>query len=171
MTDLLRHSPGIWRSIYVFGETTIEQAKIVKIIEEELLKQKLEYSYCHYGEVNDPVIPALNEKAHVTFRINFPGTTSYDKFRAFMEKQPWTWEDHGYDEALWVKKAYVIGTKIANEIKGAIKHPDIPFNEQFLMLMFHGCFNDLHYGKKREVELYYALLSDMLSHVYRVKTK
>lgn len=168
MTDLKRHSEGIWRSIYIFEEVK-EQWKIIEKVKEFLKELKLEeWSYCHYGEVKS-IEPDRAEKAHVTFRINFPGTTSYDSFRKRIEKEKWKWEDHGYDEPLWVKKAYIIGTRLREEVLKGTKNPDVPLNKEFLRLMFHGFFNDIHYSHKDEVEFYLFMVSDYLRYLYGIK--
>lgn len=164
MTDLLRHSKGYWRSLFIFAEIE-EQHYIKEEVMEALDNLNFEYSYCHYGGIKSPDLK-LEEKAHITFRINFPDLNSLEDFKAWLKTKKWKWEDHNYDEALWVKKAYVLGTKLFKEARKASKSPDVPLDFNFLRLMFHGFFNDLGYSRKREIKFYYFLFDSMLKYLY-----
>jgi len=168
MTDLARHSKGLWRSIYIFSPVK-EHYRVLnqmrKVIEELNIE---EWSYCHYGRVESSN-PQLQEKAHITFRINFPDTDTYIKFKETIDKKKWEWEDHNYDEPLWVKRAYVIGTQLRELVIKAIDNPDVPLDKNFLRLMLHGFFNDIHWSKKDEIEFYLFMLSDYLRLVYGIR--
>ena len=162
MTDLKRHSEEIWRSIYIF--TTPETEKDIREYVEKLL-EKLDlkvWSFCYYGEVVSED-EKIKEDAHITYRIAFPGTTSYDDFRKGMEKAEWKWEDHGYDEPLWVKLGYVIGTRLYKEVEEARKNPDVPLDFGLLQIIFHGFFNDIRYNSREEAEAYFALFSKFMA--------
>lgn len=174
MTDLKRHEKGIWRSIYIFAEIK-EQWKPKEILEKKLLELNYSYAFNYYGEIKTER-KDLNEKAHITFRIHFPDLEKYQGFLRFLGSEEglfgkYIWEDHGYDEPLWVKRAYIVGTKLAKEILEATDHPDIPLDTNFLRLLFHGCFNNLHYNRKEEVEFYLTLFNSMLAYVYGLRTK
>jgi len=168
MTDLLRHSEGIWRSIYVFALIK-EHYRIIEWFKKEMKKLKIEgYSWCHYGEVRGPV-PVLCEKEHITFRVDFPGTTSYNSFRADLEKTEWKWEDHGYDEPLWVKRAYELGTKLYEMVMETTKGPDVNMNNNFMRILLHGFFNDAHMNSKEETEFYLFLFQSYLTARYGLR--
>jgi len=169
MTDVKRHSEGYWRSMYIFAAYE-DQFEIRNTVEAKLKEMHLEYSYCFYGEI-ETGNSRVDEKAHITFRVNFLDLKEMEVFKDFLKKQKYTWEDHNYDEPLWVKKAYVIGTRLANELKEAIKNPDVSLNPEFFQLLLHGCFNDLAYNKKDEVELYLTLLKRMLEHLLGFKVE
>lgn len=170
MTDLSRHSEGIWRSIYVFADLSVQKV-IVNWFRGVMKTLGLEeYSWCYYGEVKS-TDSKVNEPAHVTFRINFPGTTSYDNFRKEIEKTQWKWEDHGYDEALWVKRAYVAGTKLFEIVDEMIKLPDVPLTNNYLMLLLHGFFNDLDLNSQEEAAFYLFLAQRYLQIRYGLIVK
>jgi len=164
MTDIMRHSKGIWRSVYYFAPV-LEHYIIIEYIEDVLKKLRVdEYSFCHYGNVVSE-IPGFSEEAHITFRILFPDEKIYMMFLNEMKKpnNKWKWEDHNYDEALWVKKAYVLGTKLYNMVMEETKNPDVNLNKDFLRLMFHGFFNDAHWGYKQEADFYFYAFKSFLA--------
>jgi len=169
MTDLLRHSEGYWRSVYIFAEIP-DQDMIRDKVVEVLEGLGIEYSYCHYGEVHSP-IEDLREKAHITFRINFPSTLSIQGFQAWLKSKKWEWEDHNYDEALWVKKAYVLGTRLYKEAFKESRSPDVQVNQAFLRIMFHGFFNDMHYTRKEEIEFYHYLFDSMMGYLFAMNQR
>lgn len=162
MTDLRRHSKGFWRSIYIFKEVKAQLAVALSVCKELDEKGIEDFSYCHYGEVKSTDY-RFSEEAHITFRINFPTNESYKEFLEYLGKRKWKYEDHNYDEPLWVKEAYVVGTKLAREIMKLMPEPDIPINANFFRLMLHGCFNDLSWDKRDEAELFHFLFDSMAS--------
>lgn len=157
MTDVKRHSIGYWRSLFVFAPYD-EQWKARDAISAKLEEMDVEYSYCHYGEIED-------EAPHITFRINFPDMKTMEKFYDFMKSTQFKWEDHNYDEPLWVKKAYVLGTMLARAVVETTQHPDVPLSRDFMRLMFHGYFNDIHYNYKEEANFYFAAFSELLKYL------
>jgi len=168
MGDITRHSKGYWRSIFIFGEYPREQAKIRNVICKELDSLGYVYAYNFYGEVKS-ITPKLSEKAHITFRINFPLAVTIKKFESFLKKRKYTFESHNYDEEISTKMAYVMGTKLTQELLKMIKEYPVSLNNNFFRLMFHGLFNDLHKGYKEEAELYHYLLKHMLKHAFGFK--
>ena len=161
MGDITRHSIGYWRSIFIFGKYPEEQVRIRDAVRKELDSLGYVYAYCYYSEVNSPV-KKLCEKAHITFRINFPLITTIRKFEDFLGKKGYTYESHNYDEELSTKMAYVMGTKIANELLAMSKEHSIGLSNNFYRLMFHGLFNILHKDYKNESELYFYLFKHMI---------
>ena len=164
MTDLKRHSKGYWRSIYVFAPYGgLEQITIKDKLVPELEKRKLVYSYCFYSKVE-------NEDDHITFRINFKTKKQMEEVLKFIKKQKWKFEDHNYDEEMTVKMAYVLGTKMAQEMQKVFRgEGDISLSPSLIRLMLHGMMNDLHYSYKGEFELYFYLMKSMLTSVFGFK--
>ena len=165
MPDMFRHSKGYWRSIFIFGEFPQKQSKIRDIVCKELDRKKLVYSYCFYSEVKSTV-PKLCEKAHITFRINFPTMLDIDNFEAFLKGKKYSWESHNYDEEITTKMAYVMGSKLANELLKMNKEYPVSLNENFFRIMFHGLFNDLHKDYKDEAKLYFFLFKCMIKYAF-----
>ena len=167
MTDILRHSEGIWRSIYIFAEGN-KQYPIKLWFVEVMKKLNLtEFSWCHYGEKKCKD-SRYAEKEHITFRICFPTPETYGEFLNELNTTEYEFEDHGYDEELWVKKAYVLGTRMYQMIMKETNHPDVPLSDNFLRLMFHGFCNDAHYGYRNEMKTLFYMwksLAEMLTGV------
>ena len=166
MTDVLRHSKGYWRSIYIFMPIP-DQWKAVDWFQKEMETLKEDhFSWCHYGEVQEPF-----EEAHITFRVNFKDDISYNRFKLDLGASGFKTDDRNYDEPQWVKEAYVLGTKLYKEVMNTTSGvPDVALNNNFLRIMMHGFCNDLHLDSREESEFYLALFTSYVQSRYGINT-
>jgi hypothetical protein len=143
MTDISRHSSGVWRSFFVMNYPNENMYKI----EEYLVNNKIMYSYCNYTK--NP-----GEDDHRSFRVNFDTTRDLTLFRNFLKKGKFNYFEKNYDEEYNLKLAYCAGTRAANNVRSFLEEANMPVSQnQFMRLAIHGMLNNLHYTKGEEMEL------------------
>lgn len=154
MTDLDNHSEGYWRSIFIYRE--VNSVKGFKydyfkylynvIIPEQLKATKLKYILQCYGG-------SEYEEEHITFRILFPTKLQEEMFENFLKDKNVVWQNRNYDEPIWIKEAYVLGTKLADEFQTNGVLYDKKYDMKTILILLHGFFNAMGYYKSTEIKL------------------
>jgi hypothetical protein len=146
--DIKNHSSGIWRSLIIYDEAP--QIHIRNTLKPIMDEEGYPYAYSYYAEIVNNKTGEVVEKAHITYRILFENDK---KMREFIEAfwviakvAKWEYEFRSYDHERWVKWAYVLGTRMAEEeikvIKETKKYGEsINISPEFRRLAFHGYMN------------------------------
>jgi hypothetical protein len=157
--DLHNHSLGYWRTFVVYD--TEEYSDAFPLIN-YLQSNSIPFSFQVYGE-------RPQERKHVSIRTHFSNIGDLEKFQKFVKKQKnLEIEERSYDESVWIKKAYELGTKIYSDFLESMRDINsMPSIDEFLLLAFHGFFNNLGFLYDAEAKFHLYAAQRALGEIFK----
>lgn len=141
MSDIAHHSQGLWRTFVLY-----DNKNLLKILQ-YLTINNVRHSFQNYGASDI-------EPAHISIRLEFTSLIALEDFRHFLTELGETITETSWDEPQWVKRAYEFGTTMWKLLQ-TFNLLQLGIDEDsFLVMAFHGFFNDLNYGYSDEAQFY-----------------
>jgi len=146
LKDIEKHPSGIWLT-YRIAYNEEKKDKIIQYLNKT--DPPMDFSYQHYGS---------KEEGHISFRICAYTIDQIMNLNKFLKKEKIKYEATSYDEEYHVKLAYVLATRLVEDLKEYASGTYIRLNEdsrvieEMLSLIIHGIFNNLHLTYDYEIK-------------------
>jgi len=157
LKDIKKHSKGIWLTYRIPYNKKIKDI-IVDFFKDPYKLSPIDYSYQYYG---------TEEVGHISIRICAYNIDQIKELNKFLESENIDYEVSSYDEQYHVKLAYLLATKLVENLEQYTKDTYINIRkgnhilDEIVCLVIHGIFNNLELSKKDEIQV-------LLKYIYQL---